>query len=274
MDYQNRVAIVTGASSGIGREIALGFARRGARLLLIARREAELSESARLVRSAGAEADILVGDVGVPETAARAVAHVRERFGRLDVLVNNAGISKRKHVLAVTAEDAEETIRTNLLGPIRLVLEALPLMIARREGFIVNVSSVAGRMGNPREAVYSASKFGLAGFSEVLHYDLHRRGIRTILINPGPIATEIWQKLESPAAYHGRKYPPGTVAEAMFTAIDRGEFERTVPRRFGAVAVLKALFPGWVRAGIDRFDPDDPDVDPARGDLDPRRTVR
>ena len=256
MDDREPVAIVTGASSGIGREVAIGFARRGTRTIVVARREDLLVETAALARAAGAECAPLVGDVGDPESARRAVALAHERFGRLDVLVNNAGTSKRKHLLDVTREDAESTVRTNLLGPIYFVLEALPGMIERRSGTIVNVSSIAGRLGNPREAIYSATKFGLVGFSEVMFHDLHRRGIHTVLVLPGPIDTEIWRKIESPPAYRGKLHPPRLVAEAIFDAIARRRHVVTVPRSLGAVAVLKALFPALVRRGADAFDPD------------------
>ena len=257
MDYQGRVAIVTGASSGIGREVAIEMARRGVRGVVVARREAELAATVRAM-SAHAESEAIVGDVGDVETARDAVAAARRRWGRLDFLVNNAGISKRKHILTVTPAEAEETVRVNLLGPIYMILESLPLMLERQEGTIVNVSSIAGKIGNPREAIYSATKFGLAGLSETLFYDLHRRGIHTVLVNPGPIATEIWDKIESPAAYRGKLYPASDVSRAIFDAIERRRHECTVPRHLGIVAVLKALFPALVRRGTDRFDPDDP----------------
>lgn len=262
MEYQNAAAIVTGASSGIGRQITVDLARRGCRTLVVARRESELRETRRRAEAEGSACEILVADVAAPETARRAVSLARDRFGRLDLLVNNAGMSQRKHLLAITPEEAERTVRVNLLGPVFFVLEALPLMVERGFGVVVNVGSVAGRIGNPREAIYSASKFGLAGLSEVMHYDLHRRGIRTILVNPGPIATEIWEKLESPAAYRGRFYSAADVSRAIFACIERGAVERTVPRHLGVVSVLKSLFPRLLRAAIDRFDPDDPSRDP------------
>jgi short-subunit dehydrogenase len=256
VDYRERVAIVTGASSGIGREVAIDMARRGVRAIGVARREQELAETIRRMRELGTEAEPLVGDVGDLATARLAVAIARERWGRLDFLVNNAGISKRKHLLEVTPEEAEQTIRINLVGPIYFVLESLPLMLERREGWIVNVSSIAGKIANPREAIYSASKFGLAGFTEAMYFDLHRRGIHVALVNPGPIATEIWDKLESPAAYRGRLYPASDVSRAIFEVIEKRQAERTVPRILGFVPVLKAIVPGLIRRGTDRFDPD------------------
>jgi len=257
MNYQDRVAIVTGASSGIGRQVAIDMTARAVRTIAVARRREKLEETLRQMGSAGkAESEMLVADVADPETARRAVELARSKWGRLDFLVNNAGISKRKHILTVTPQDAEETVRINLLGPIFMILESLPLMVAQREGFIVNVSSIAGKLGNPREVIYSASKFGLAGLSETLYFDLHRRGVHTVLVNPGPIATEIWDKIESPAAYKGKFYPPSDVSRAIFDAIEKKKHECTVPRHMGIVPIVKALFPGLIRWGTDRFDPD------------------
>ena len=257
MDYQDRVAIVTGASSGIGRQVAVDMARRGVRTIAIARRREKLEETLREMRSSSrAECEILVADVASVETARRAAEVARSRWGRIDFLVNNAGISKRKHILSVTPEEAEETIRINLLGPIFMILAVLPAMVERKEGYVVNVSSIAGKLGNPRESIYSASKFGLAGLSETLYFDLHRRGVHTILVNPGPIATEIWDKIESPAAYRGKFYPPSDVSKAIFEAIEHRRHEVTVPRIMGVVPMVKAIFPGMIRWGTDRYDPD------------------
>jgi short-subunit dehydrogenase len=265
MDYQDRVAIVTGASSGIGKQVAIDMVKRGVRTVAIARRREKLEETLREMRSsATADAEILVADVAVAETARHAAEVAQTKWGRIDFLVNNAAISKRKHILTVTPEEAEETIRINLLGPIYMTLAVLPAMVARKEGYIVNVSSIAGKLGNPREAIYSASKFGLAGLSETLYFDLHRRGVHTVLVNPGPIATEIWEKIESPAAYRGRFYPPSDVSNAIFDAIERRRHEVTVPRHMGVVPIVKAIFPGMIRWGTDRYDPDNPDHVPPR----------
>ncbi len=259
MNYSGRVAIVTGASSGIGKQVAIDMARRGIHTIAVARREEQLRDTLREMQAQVADSEIVVGDVGDLATAKQAVALAHEKWRRLDFLVNNAGISKRKHLLKITPEEAEQTIRINLIGTIYFILEALPLMVAQREGYIVNVSSVAGKVANPREVIYTASKFGMAGLSEAMYYDLHRRGVHTILINPGPIATEIWDKIESPAAYHGKFYPPSLVSDAIFDCIEKKKHERTVPRLMGAVAVVKALFPAIIRRGTDRFDPDQPE---------------
>lgn len=259
MDYSGRVAIVTGASSGIGRQVAIDMAKHGVHTIAVARREEQLRDTLREMRKYVPDSEVVVGDVGELATAKRAVELARDRWRRLDFLVNNAGISKRKHLLKVTPEEAEQTIRINLIGAIYFILESLPLMVAQKEGYVVNVSSVAGKVANPREVIYTASKFGMAGLSEAMYFDLHRRGVHTILLNPGPIETEIWSKIESPAAYHGKMYPASLVSDAIFECIEKKKHERTVPRLMGMVAVVKALLPGVIRRGTDRFDPDRPE---------------
>ena len=211
MDYGGRVVIVTGASSGIGRQLALDFAARGASLVISARRREMLEEVAAECRRSGGSVEALTGDVGerafVESMAARAV----ERFGRIDVVVNNAGISKHKQIYHVTGEDVDAVLRVNFLAPAFLTLAALPAMLRRGEGWVVNISSAAGKLPPPRETVYAASKFALTGFTEGLWLDLAGSGIHATVIHVGAIDTEIWHKTDEPTAYRGRKLPPAAV---------------------------------------------------------------
>src|SRR5262245_35296754 len=215
MDHRGRVAIVTGASSGIGRQVALDFAARGAAVVVVARRAERLAELENEIVAAGGRAFAIVGDVAAEGFVEDMVARTLERFGRIDVVVNNAGVPKHKQFFDVTAADVEYTLRVNLIAPARLVVAALPAMLARGEGFVVNVSSVAGKIPPPREAVYAASKFGLTGFTEGLWLDLAGSNVHAMVVHVGPIDTEIWQKTDEPTAYHGRKLPPSAVSQAI-----------------------------------------------------------
>ena len=201
MDYRDRVAIVTGASSGIGRQLALDLAGRGASVVIAARRRELLHEVAEACRARGGSVEALAGDVAerafVEHMAARAV----ERFGRIDVVVNNAGISKHKQIYHVTADEVDTVLRVNFLAPALLTLAALPAMLRRGEGWVVNISSLAGKLPPPRETVYAASKFALTGFTEGLWLDLAGSGIHAAVIHVGPIDTEIWHKTDEPTAY-------------------------------------------------------------------------
>jgi short-subunit dehydrogenase len=260
MDYRERVAIVTGASSGIGREVALDFAARGASLVLCARGGGRLAEVVRACAARGAAVEAMTGDVGerpfVEAMAARAV----ERFGRIDVVVNNAGVSKHKQIFHVTAEDVDYVMRVNGLAPMYLTLAAFPAMLRRGEGWVVNISSGAGKMPPPRETVYAASKSALTAFTEGLWLDLAGSNIHAAVIHVGPVDTEIWQKTDEPTAYRGRKYPPSVVSRAVFAAIEHRRHEIWIPRSLRLAWWLRIFLPRIYRAGAARFDPVPPAV--------------
>lgn len=255
MDYRGRVAIVTGASSGIGRQVACDCAARGMSVVIAARRREQLLEVAEACTAGGGTVEVAVGDVAerafVEGLAARALA----RFGRLDVVVNNAGISKHKQIYGVTADEVEYVIRVNLLAPVWLTLVALPAMLRQGAGYVINVSSAAGRIVPPRETVYAASKFGLTGFTEGLTLDLHGSGIHAAVIHVGPIDTEIWRKTDEPTAFQGRKYHPRIVSAAIFDAIERRRHDVWVPRWMKAAYGFRLLSARLYRAGSARFDP-------------------
>ena len=255
MDYSERVVVVTGASSGIGKEIALDFSKRKARLVISARRGDLLRAVAEQCQAAGAEVEYLVGDLGDRGFAEEMVARALSRFGRVDVIVNNAGISKHKQFYDISPDEIDYTMRVNFMAPAYLTLAALPPMLRQGEGYIVNISSVAGRIPPPRESVYAASKYALTGFSEGLALDLEGSNIHTAVIHVGPIDTEIWSKADTPERFRGKKYPPSIVSEAVFKCIEKRRHEMTVPRHFALTFLFKLLMPDLFRWGTARWDP-------------------
>jgi short-subunit dehydrogenase len=260
MDYRGRTAIVTGASSGIGRQTALDFAKRGAHLVISARRAGLLQETASACEAAGAQVEAMTGDLAERGFAESMVERALERFGRVDFLVNNAGIPKHKHFYDVTPEDVEATMQVNFMAPAYLTLACLPPMLRQGEGYVVNISSAAGRMPPPRESVYAASKFALTGFSEGLALDLAGSDIHVGVIHVGPIDTEIWDKAEIEPGYKGKRHPPSLISDAVFTCIEKRRHELTVPRSLVLPYWLKVLLPGVFRWGSGRFDPAPPEV--------------
>jgi short-subunit dehydrogenase len=261
MGLRGRVVLVTGASSGIGRETARRFAERGDVVVGSARREARLRALAEECRGLGAPAaDWLAGDLGEPAFAEGLVGEVVARHGRLDVLVNNAGMPKRASVFALSPADAERVMEVNFLSCVRTTLAAIPVMLRQGAGCIVNVSSFTAKLVPPRESLYAASKWALAGFSEGLWSDLAASGIHVALVTPGPIDTEIWE--HGPAsAYRGRRHPPRLVADAILDAVERRRHEVTVPRRSPPLLLarlLRLVAPSLVRAGMRRMDPVEP----------------
>ncbi len=258
MDYTGKVVIVTGASSGIGRELALAFARRGAVVVAVARREEHLKRLVGELRLHSPDSSYLCGDLGIREFAARVVGDTVQRHGRLDVLVNNAGISKHKHIYHVSPEEAEEVTRINFLSAVWTTLAALRPMLIQGEGVIVNVSSFAAKVAPPREGIYAASKAAMNSFTEGLWNDLAGSNIHAAIVHPGPIDTEIWDKEDEPPGYSGPKHPPRIVVDAVFEAIDKRRFEVVAPKRslqLAAARLLRALAPSLLRMGMGRMEP-------------------
>jgi short-subunit dehydrogenase len=258
MDYRGKVVIVTGASSGIGRVAALDFARRGAAVVGVARREGLLRELADRCQAVSPKSFHLAGDLGDRTFAEHVVDETVARLGRLDVLVNNAAVSKHKHTYHTTASEAEDVMRINFLSCLWTTYAAIPHMLRQGGGFIVQVSSFAAKVPPPREGLYAASKAAMNAFSEGLWNDLAGSGIHVGIVHPGPIDTEIWEKEDEPPSYDGRKHPPEIVSDAIREVIERRRFEITVPRRspqLVAARVMRLLTPGALRRGMAWMEP-------------------
>jgi len=185
-----KIALVTGASRGIGRAVALAYAGAGAKLFLCARNEAELERAAGEIRAAGGEAAFAALDLARDGAGERLVREVERRYGALDVLVNNAGILGPRAPIAAYPIDAwEEVVQINVNSAFALTQAALRLMTARRQGSIINVSSGVGRIGKARWGAYAVSKFAIEGFTQVLADEVKEWNIRANAVNPGATRT-------------------------------------------------------------------------------------
>jgi short-subunit dehydrogenase len=241
------VAIVTGASSGIGAAVALDLAQRGAVVVGAARREKELEAVIDGCRRHQPASLAVVADLADPHDCERLVTTAAEHAGQPGIVVNNAGISLHRDARATTPADVQHVLQVNFMAAVHVTMGALPAMLDRRRGSIVNVTSVAGYVPSPKESAYSASKAALHLWTHGLAVDLHGTGVHAGVLSPGPIDTEIWDKDETPSSFQGKKYPPELVAEGVARMIEREVVHMTVPRRFGAVGALYAL-PGFGRA--------------------------
>ncbi|MEO5622414.1 MAG: SDR family NAD(P)-dependent oxidoreductase, partial [Dokdonella sp.] len=186
-----RVALVTGASSGIGEATALALAARGAHVALAARRRDRLDVLAQRIESEGGKALVVVADFAEEAQAQRAVAETEAHFGRVDILVNNAGVMYLEPVETADLGRWRHMLELNVLGLIAATQAALPGMRARRDGHIVNISSTAGRLATANAAAYAATKFGVVGFSEALRKEVYMDNIRVTVIEPGVVETEL-----------------------------------------------------------------------------------
>ncbi|MHB1853552.1 MAG: SDR family NAD(P)-dependent oxidoreductase [Acidimicrobiales bacterium] len=252
MKISGKVALVTGASSGIGAAVAVELARRGARVAAVARREDRLAEVVARCADAGGKAVALPADVSTRPACEDAAAAAEEQLGPVDILVNNAGISVHKPAAETTVEEIERLMAVNFLGPVWLTKAVLPAMLARRSGSIVNVTSVAGYVPNAGEAAYGASKAALSRWTHGLVVDLHGTGVSAGVLSPGPIDTEIWSLEDND--YKGKLYPPEVVAKGVARLIESGAAHMTVPRRYGMPALIYPLVGRPMRWGIRRYE--------------------
>jgi short-subunit dehydrogenase len=194
-ELTGRRALITGASSGIGRELAIELARRGVDLVLMARRADRLSEVAGEITKLGRRAVCITGDITDPAARSSALAAVRNTFGGLDILINNAGIAAHGRYAAANPDRLRPLFEVNFFAPVELIREAIPLLRAGNEPLIVNIGSILGERAAPHKSEYSASKFALHGFSEAIRPELKRDGIDVLVVAPGPTASEHFDTL-------------------------------------------------------------------------------
>src|SRR5579863_4531711 len=187
--FRDRTVLITGASSGIGRDLALTFAKMGAKVALMARRKSLLISLADEIAAAGGEALPLAADVTRRAEVRDAVEQTLARFGRIDVLINSAGIAIPDRVESMPPEDLEQMMAVNLMGTLHTMQAVLPAMRAAGSGSIVNIASLAGRRGMPPLGAYCATKFAVVGLTEALRVELFGSGIRLSLVMPGVIDT-------------------------------------------------------------------------------------
>lgn len=185
-------AIITGSSRGIGRAIALAFAENGADLVIHGTKEGALQELQSQIRDMGVRCEYVAGDIGQYETAQRLANACMAAYGKIDVLVNNAGINSRKAFAELTPEDWDNMLRVNLTSAFYTCKTVVPHMLERKKGAIINMSSSAGKTAHPNAAVcYGVSKAGINSLTQKLAYDLAPHGIRVNAVCPGPIETDM-----------------------------------------------------------------------------------
>jgi len=194
----DRVAVVTGASSGIGEATAAALAKAGYSVALGARREDRLAELSKRIEGDGGRAISVATDVADPESAKNLIDTAKSEFGRVDVLVNNAGVMLLGPITGADIGQWKQMVDVNLLGLLYCTHAALPIMAEQQSGHVVNVSSVAGRVSRLGSGVYAATKFGVVAFSESLRQEALNYGVRVTLIEPGYVETELQGHNEHP----------------------------------------------------------------------------
>jgi 3-oxoacyl-[acyl-carrier protein] reductase len=207
MKLQDKVAVITGGGRGIGKAIALAYAREGAKLAICARTGSEVEQTAKEIRLIKAEAEGWVCDVSVEESVKELIKHVIEKFGRIDILVNNAGVMTRPvPTPELEIKKWDYTMAVNLRAPFLMCQAVLPIMMKQKSGSIINVSSMIGRGAYPNFIAYATSKWGLEGFTQTLAAEVTSSHIRVNSVEPGGVATKL-------TGYFGSK--PESVTEVF-----------------------------------------------------------
>ena len=243
MNLKEKTVVVTGASSGIGRAVALELARRGANVILGARRAEKLEAVAAECRALGVKATAVPADVTKADDCRRLIAEA----SRVDVLVNNAGFAVFDSIAEARPDELRSMMDTNYFGAVNCIQAVLPQMLARGEGTIVTVASITGIMGFARMGGYCATKFALIGMTEALRNEIIGRGVRVALVCPGTTETEFFVKAERGKMPGASRLmlavKPERVARAGCDAAEDGRYRRILPLLAAVYMRMKELFP-------------------------------
>ncbi len=244
MNFKDKIVVITGASSGIGEASAIQFAKKGAKIVLVARSLEKLKLTEKklsdLKNTLVCQCD--VSDKSQVEKMAR---EVLEKFGRVDVLVNNAGFAIYGSISDLTIEEIESQMKTNYFGMVYCVKNFLPTMLEQKSGHIVNVASVAASFGLPGIASYCASKFAMLGFSEGLQHEIKGKGVGVTVVSPIMVRTNFFDhpSFEKMPKYSPTSLSPETVAKAVIKAASSSKLEIIVPSVVRGAIWAKHTFP-------------------------------
>lgn len=208
-----KTAFITGAGKGIGRAAALALAKEGVNLGLIARTESDLQKVVEEAEKEGVRAAFAVADVSSLEEVEAAISALTEALGSADILINNAGIGKFGTVLETSPEDWKQVIDVNLTGMFYVTRTVLPQLVEKNGGDVINISSMSGLKGDPGSSAYSASKFGVLGFTQSLSQEVRKHNIRVFALTPSRVITEFAGSTEEPENSQEKFMQPEDIAE-------------------------------------------------------------
>ena len=255
----DQIIIVTGASSGIGAAAARRLARDHARLTLAARRANRLREVGAEVERLGGEALLVPTDVTQGADVRRMVESTLERWGRVDVLVNNAGISFDEPITGLESDKLQQEIHVNLIAPIECAQAVLPVMLRQRSGHIINVASIEALIASPGSSVYCATKFGLLGYSDSIRRRLRGTGVHVSTFCPGYVVSELNPRLKAHVEGRADAQPIRGLMPAEYAGDEIARLIRRprrlvlVPKRWRPLILAGVLFPWLADALVSRF---------------------
>jgi uncharacterized protein len=261
MQLKDRVVLITGASSGIGAEMSVRFAQEGATVIMTARSADKLGEVAARVKAAreGNPHEVITMDVSKTEEVNRVVERVLSKFGRIDVLVNNAGYAVFEACVDASIGQYESMMDVNYMGMVRCTKAVLPHMLAQGSGHIVNTASIVGKIGSAKSTAYAASKHAVLGFTNSLRLELAGTGVLVSAVNPGPVRTPFFDKADPGGFYTSNPkvqrfmITPEQVAEATVKVVQHRKIQKDIPGTAGFVAKVFHLFPSTFERIAVRF---------------------
>lgn len=246
--------LVTGASSGIGRGLALRAAEEGAHLALLSRRAHALEQVASEARALGAEVEVVPCDVADRGATESAIAAAERALGGVDVAFVNAGVGRHRALIEHDLDDAARILQVNLLGALHCAHPLARAMVQRGRGWLAFTASIAGLVPVPGESVYSASKHGVVGLADALSIELEPHGVHVLTVCPGAVRTGFaaGEEHRMPAAAARTAVDVDDVVDATFDALARGAHRAIVPRSLGVAVAARGLVPSLVREGTAR----------------------
>jgi len=247
--FKDKVVMITGASSGIGRGLAVELARRGARIGLVARRAAVVAEVVREIESVGSVGLALPADVQDADSLLAAAERLRDEFGPVDILIANAGIGPTRDAAAIDAKEIAEVIQVNVIGASNSAAAVIPQMVERGSGQLVIISSLAAYRGLPKSAAYCASKAAVSAFFESLRLDLAPRGIDVTIIHPGFIKTPLTAGREAQMPF---LMELDDAVNKMANAIEKRRKRYSFPWQLATIVRAGMIMPIWMYDQISR----------------------
>ena len=248
MDFKNKVVLITGASSGIGRESAIEFSKLGANIVLVARKKDKLEQVAAELKKYNVTILTCQCDVSDKDQVKEMSKTVLEKFGSVDILVNNAGFAIYGSVYDLSIDEIESQMETNYFGMVYCIKNFLPSMLDKKSGHIVNVASVAASFGLPGIASYCASKFAMLGFSEGLKHELKDSGVGITVVSPIMVRTNFFEhpSFEKMPKFSSTSLSSKTVAKAILKAANSSRLEIIVPSVVRGAVWMKNTFPYFI----------------------------
>jgi uncharacterized protein len=238
---KDKISIVTGGSTGIGKAIAFALAECGSKVVLASRNEQALNENARVINDRGGKAWAIPVDITQQDQVNVVINQVLEEWGRIDVLISNAGKYIRKPIVDLDVDLLEQSMRINYFTHIYLVLAVLPHMLERGDGNIVFMATMNAKKGHSPDAPYVSAKFALSGFAEVLRQEMRPKGIAVTTIYPGRVDTPMVENLNFP--WISAKIPPEAVARAVIKAIEKRKAEVILPFQASLLHYINVFSP-------------------------------